>query len=113
LSDRPSLDAPDQRRAFVRTPVQIPVTVISSHRRKSDIANGKASDLSEGGMGVIVATDLTTHQPIWIQFKAPIYNQPVQIRAVVRHNSKGRYGVQFQHPTRDQLDQIQRIIGVA
>lgn len=97
----------------MRTPVQIPVTVISSQRRKSDIANGKASDLSEGGMGVMVATDLSTHQPIWIQFTAPAFNQPVQMRAVVRHSSAGRYGLQFQQPTRDQLDQIQRIIAIA
>jgi c-di-GMP-binding flagellar brake protein YcgR len=97
----------------VRTPVQIPITVISSQRRKSDIANGKASDLSEGGMGVRVATDLSTHQPIWVQFTAPAFNQPIQMRAVVRHSSDGRYGIQFEHATRDQLEQIQKIIALS
>ena len=113
LIDRPSVSDAEQRRAFARTPVQIPVTVISSQRRKTDVANGKTNDLSEGGMSVIVATDLSVHQPIWIEFKAAYFNQPVQVRGVVRHGSAGRYGVEFQSASRDQVEQIHLIIGSA
>ena len=110
MSDDPSVPSADARRAFTRRAVGIPVTVISSQRRKTDVANGRASDLSEGGIGVIVSSDLTLHQPIWIEFRTPPYNQPVQMRGVVRHSSEGRYGVQFQSASRDQIEQIQRII---
>jgi c-di-GMP-binding flagellar brake protein YcgR len=113
VSDDPSVPSADARRAFARKPVRIPVTVISSQRRKTDVANGKASDLSEGGMGVVVSSDLTLHQPIWIEFRTPPYNQPVQMRGVVRHSSEGRYGVQFQSASRDQIEHIQRIIADA
>lgn len=113
MSDRPSVSNPDGRRAFARTLVHLPITVISSQRRKTDVVNGKASDLSEGGMAVVVASDLSVHQSIWIEFKAVVFNQPVQMRGIVRHSSEGRYGVEFQSPSRDQLEQIQRIIGAA
>jgi len=110
LADIPSQES---RRAFARKPVQFPVTVISSERLKSEIINGKASDLSVAGMGVIIASNLSVDQAIWIEFRALAFNQPLQIRAVVRHASVGRYGVQFLSSSRDHLHHIQQLIGSA
>ena len=63
--------------------------------------------------GVIVVSNLSVDQAIWIEFRALAFNQPLQIRAIVRHASLGRYGVQFQSPSRDHLHHIQQLIGSA
>ena len=67
---------------------------------------GRSTDLSEGGLGVMVAGELIPGQPVAIELRLPNVAPPIRARAQVRYHDRLRYGLQFIGLSLEQLEMI-------
>jgi hypothetical protein len=109
MSALPSLalaPGPTSRRTFRRYPLAVRVDVITLRSGIPDSLPGRCTDLSEDGVGAIIAGDLTTGQQIGIELRLPHINVPVQARALIRHDQGLHFGLQFLKLTPEQREMI-------
>jgi len=69
------------------------VTVLSGDDYKQLDAHGK--DLSEAGIGMLVASELTIGEVFSLNFSIPGSSQAWDVRAVLRHRRGYHYGFEF------------------
>jgi TonB family protein len=96
MSAAPSLvfeDAP--RRAFLRHPISVPVDVIVLRSGVPENLPGRCTDLSEIGVGAVVAGQLGAGQQVAVELRLPNVGVPLRARAVVRYQSRLRCGIEF------------------
>lgn len=84
-----------QRRAFPRQPVHVPVDVVVLQSGVPEILPGRCTDLSESGVGAIIAGELVPNQQVGLELRLPNVGVPVRARALVRHQVQLRCGLQF------------------
>jgi c-di-GMP-binding flagellar brake protein YcgR len=107
------------RRAFERSFVDIPVTLISISRGTTNLYEARTADLSEGGMGLVTSAPLVPNQPVSIEFTIPLVNQLLKLTAIVKHQlaieagESDRYGLEFSQATVAQRNQIKRLAAYA
>jgi len=58
---------------------------------------GYTLEISEGGMGVVPASQLLVGESVRIEFLVPHMSSPVQATAIVRHQRERCFGLQFLH----------------
>ncbi len=88
--------APDRRpRLYPRYRCDFPVAVnmFSSDGHQELSAHGK--DLSEGGIGVLVAAELGPGEVVSLAFSLPGTSEPWTVRAVLRYRRGYHYGFEF------------------
>jgi TonB family protein len=73
----------------------VPLDVIILRSGIPDSLPGRCTDLSEGGVGAVVAGDLTMGQQIGVELRLPNVGVPVRTRALVRYHDQLRCGLQF------------------
>jgi hypothetical protein len=100
------IPGPTSRRTVRRYPLDARVDVITLRSGIPDSLPGRCTDLSEDGLGAIIAGDLSTGQQIGIELRLPHVNVPVQARALVRHDQGLRFGLQFLKLTPEQREMI-------
>lgn len=101
----PSFDSAS-RRHVARNPVTVPVDVVTL---KSGIPNtmpGRCTDLSEGGLGVVVAGRLIPGQSVALELRLPNVGLPIRARAQVRYQNDLHYGLQFLGLSMEQREMI-------
>lgn len=84
-----------QRRAFPRQPVQVTLDVLVLRSGLPEDLPGRCTDLSESGVGAIIAGQLFPGQQVAVQFRLPNVGVPVRARAFVRYQDLLRCGLQF------------------
>src|SRR5215471_17218049 len=89
-----SLDASSQR-AIPRRPLFVPLDVIVLRSGIPENLPGRCTDLSEGGVGAIVAGDLIPGQQVAVELRLPNVGVPMRARALVRYQQRLRCGLQF------------------
>jgi TonB family protein len=67
---------------------------------------GRCTDISEGGLGAVVAGDLSPGQQVAIELRLPHVGVPLRARAFVRYQSRLSCGLELVALSRDQLDMI-------
>ena len=82
------------RRAFPRFPVKVPLDVIALRSGFPQNLPGRCTDVSEGGVGAMVAGELAAGQQIAVEFRLPNVG-PLRARALVRYQDKVRCGFEF------------------
>ncbi len=82
------------RRAFPRFPVKVPLDVIALRSGIPQNLPGRCTDVSEGGVGAMVAGELAAGQQIAVEFRLPNVG-PLRARALVRYQDKVRCGFEF------------------
>ena len=90
----PALDK-KPRRGFPRYPVRVALDVIALRSGVPESLPGRCTDLSEGGVGGMVAGELTPGQQIALELRLPNVGVPVRARANVRYQGKLRCGFEF------------------
>src|ERR1700751_2070274 len=95
-----------QRRDFPRCPINVPFDVIALRSGVPDNLPGRCTDLSEGGVGGMVAGELKPFQQVAIEFRLPNVGVPVRARAVVRYQGKLRCGFEFVGIAAEQQEMI-------
>jgi TonB family protein len=83
------------RRASRRHPINVPLDLIALRSGVPENLPGRCTDISEAGVGAVVAGELATGQQIAIELRLPNVGVPVRVRALVRYQSRLRCGLEF------------------
>ena len=84
-----------QRRAFPRHPLHVPLDVIALRSGVPENLPGRCTDLSETGVGAVIAGELVLDQQVAVELRLPNVGVPVRARALVRHQSRLHCGMEF------------------
>jgi TonB family protein len=94
------------RRAFRRYPLNVPLDLIALKSGIPEDLPGRCTDISEAGLGAVVAGELLSGQQVAIELRLPRVSVPVCARAVVRHQSRLQCGLELIGLSPDQKDMI-------
>ena len=95
-----------QRRAFPRRAVRVPLDVVMPRSGVFENFFGRCTDLSETGVGAIVAGKLVLDQQVAVEVLLPNFGVPVRARARVRYQKQLRCGLQFRGLPVEQREMI-------
>ena len=96
----------ESRRTHVRHDIRIPMDVIVLRSGVPENIPGRCLDVSEGGVGVVVAGAFAPGQEIGVEMRLPNVAPPFQTRARVRHQGALRCGLEFVGLSKDQREMI-------
>jgi TonB family protein len=84
-----------QRRNSPRHSIHVPLDVIALRSGVPENLPGRCTDLSEGGVGGMVAGELSVGQHVAVELRLPNVGVPVRARALVRYQGQLRCGFEF------------------
>lgn len=84
-----------ERRRHPRYPVDVPVKVTRGAESTSRSYLGRGTNIGEGGLEALIATELNVSERIQVEITVPYSSQPIKIAAVVTSRNGYRYGLQF------------------
>jgi TonB family protein len=90
----PVLEA-TRERGFDRHPINVPLDLIALRSGVPDNLPGRCTDISEAGVGAVVAGELAAGQQVAVELRLPNVGVPVRARALVRYQSRLRCGFEF------------------
>jgi len=89
-------NSPGRRlRLYPRYRCEFPVTLTIFHGAGHEQMQAHARDLSEGGIGVLVAAELSPGDVASLVFVLPPNSEPWTVRAVLRYRRGYHYGFEF------------------
>jgi TonB family protein len=94
------------RRVFFRHPINVPLDLIALRSGVPENLPGRCTDISESGVGAVVAGELATGQQVAVELRLPNVGVPVKVRALVRYQSRLRCGFVFVGLTVEQREMI-------
>ena len=97
---------PESRRRFSRYPTDIALDVVALQSGIPNNMPGRCTDLSEAGLGAVVAGALIAGQSVAIELRLPNVGVPVRARAQVRYQDRLRCGLQFVGLSVEQREKI-------
>jgi hypothetical protein len=117
LERRPQRSAhPTQERSIFRRwqryRLNLPVRLIVTRDDGTRIAEGRASDISEGGLLIFAGIELRGNDQITVEFTPPYSSAPVRAPGVVRHRRGYNYGVEFRSETATDREQTAKFRGL-
>lgn len=95
-------------RRWQRYRLNLPIRLIACREDSTRIMEGRANDISEGGMLVFAGLELKPEDKVFIEFTPPYSSSPVRAPGVVRHRRGYNYGIQFLMDTLDDKEQAER-----
>jgi len=101
----PVLDSASRRR-FLRYPLNVSLEVVALQSGIPNNMPGRCTDLSEAGLGAVVAGELIAGQAIAIELRLPNVGLPVRARAQVRYQDRLQCGLQFVGLSVEQREKI-------
>lgn len=100
----PAVPAP--RRSFPRHPISVALDVIVLRSGIPESLPGRCTDLSESGVGAVVAGELAAGQQVALELRLPGIGLPVRARALVRYHERLRCGMLFVGLSPEQREMI-------
>jgi len=79
-------------------------------RGTQTVFHGRTKDISENGVGAIVAGELNTEEALELEFYLPGKLNPVKLKAEVRHHHGFQYGFRFLDISDQQREMIREAI---
>ncbi len=76
------------------------------------VCEGRSSDLSEEGAGLIIEADLLPGETVSLSFVLPTAAEPLLVYGMVRHRSGQQYGIEFLDITPAQREAVRRLCEV-
>ncbi|MFY9660263.1 MAG: PilZ domain-containing protein [Terriglobales bacterium] len=95
-----------QRRAFSRYPISVPLDLIALRSGVPENLPGRCTDISESGVGLVVAGELGVGLQVAVEFRLPQVGVPVRVRALVRYQSRLHCGLEFVGLSAEQREMI-------
>jgi TonB family protein len=83
------------QRNFPRQPINVPLDLIALRSGVPENLPGRCTDISEVGVGAVVAGEMAAGQQVAVELRLPNVGVPVRARALVRYQSRFRYGLEF------------------
>src|ERR1039457_6059671 len=90
----PTLDQ-TPKRVSPRHPIHVPLDLIALRSGVPENLPGRCTDISETGVGAVVAGELAAGQQIAVELRLPNVGVPVRARALVRYQTRLRCGLEF------------------
>jgi len=84
-----------RERVFPRHPINVPLDLIALRSGVPDNLPGRCTDISEVGIGAVVAGELAAGLQVAVELRLPNVGVPVRARALVRYQSRLRCGFEF------------------
>src|SRR6266481_6196332 len=84
-----------RERGFPRHPINVPLDLIALRSGVPDNLPGRCTDISEVGVGAVVAGELAAGLQVAVELRLPNVGVPVRARALVRYQSRLRCGFEF------------------
>jgi periplasmic protein TonB len=97
---------PSEARRFSRQPISVPLDVIVLRSGVPENLPGRCLDLSEGGVGAMVAGELSVGQQVAVELRLPDVGVALRARARVRYQGKLRCGFEFAGLPREQHEMV-------
>jgi TonB family protein len=94
------------QRISPRHPINVPLDLIALRSGVPENLPGRCTDISEAGVGAVVAGELATGQQVAVELRLPNVGVPVRARALVRYQSRLRCGLEFVGLTVEQREMI-------
>jgi hypothetical protein len=82
-------------RRWLRTPIGVPISVTTLRSGVPEEIPGRAWDVCEKGMGLILAAQLHSGEGAIVEFLLPFAAHSIRRRSVVRHQDGLRHGLEF------------------
>ena len=82
-------------RRWQRYRLNLPIRVIVTRDEGTRIADGRANDISEGGMLIFAGIELRAEDQVMVEFTPPYSSTPLRAPGIVRHRRGYNYGVEF------------------
>lgn len=83
------------QRQFPRRPLNVPLDLIALRSGIPENLPGRCTDLSEAGVGVVVAGELAAGQQVALALRLPNTGVSIRARALVRYQSRSQCGLVF------------------
>lgn len=100
-----ALEATPQRR-FSRHPINVPLDLIALRSGIPETLPGRCTDISETGLGAVIAGELAIGQQVALELRLPNVGLPVRARSLVRYQSGLRCGLEFSNLSVEQQEMI-------
>ena len=84
-----------RERVFPRHPINVNLDLIVLRSGVPDNLPGRCTDISEAGVGAVVAGELAAGLQVAVELRLPNVGVPVRARALVRYQSRLRCGFEF------------------
>jgi hypothetical protein len=98
------------RRSFPRHPINVPLDLIALRSGVPENLPGRCTDISEAGVGAVVAGQLAPGQQVAVELRLPNVGVPVRARALVRYQSRLRCGLEFVGLSAEQREMIRYFV---
>src|SRR5258708_6711238 len=95
-------------RLWQRFRLNLPVRLIVSRDNRTRITDGRANDISDGGLLIFAGFELGLGDSVFVEFTPPFSGEAVRAHGIVRHRRGYNYGVQFHSETSAEADQIKK-----
>jgi hypothetical protein len=96
-------------RRWQRYRLNLPIRVIVARKKDGTrIADGRANDISEGGMLIFAGIELRGDERVQVEFTPPYSSSPIRVPGIVRHRRGYNYGVEFRSETAADEEQIEK-----
>jgi c-di-GMP-binding flagellar brake protein YcgR len=99
-----------RRRRYPRYRCDFAVVVTLLAGKNYQKLSAHCKDLSEAGMGTIIAAELTSGDVVSLSFSLPGSIEPWEVRAVLRHRRGYHYGFEFLSLAMEQIDVLKNFI---
>ena len=104
----PSSNPRTSFRQWQRYRLNLPIRLIVSRDGITRILEGRAQDVSQGGLLVFAGLELKTGDGVFVEFTAPYSGEPLRAPGIVRQRRGYNYGVEFLHETTAEQEQTER-----
>src|SRR5580704_8924101 len=84
-----------QQRNSLRHSINVPVDLIALRFGVPENLPGRCTDISEVGVGAVVAGEMAAGQQVAIELRLPNIGAPMRACALVRYQSRLRCGLEF------------------
>ena len=95
-------------RSWQRFRLSLPVRLIVARDNATRITDGRANDISDGGLLLFAGFEVSLGDSVFVEFTPPFSGEAVRVRGVVRHRRGYHYGVQFYSETPAEDGQIKK-----
>ena len=75
--------------------LDVPLRVIVQKHGGSVIRDGRGTEISECGMGLMAGVELAVGEGLQIEFTLPYSSEPIRVSGAVRNRVGYRYGCEF------------------
>ncbi|MGE0405032.1 MAG: PilZ domain-containing protein [Candidatus Korobacteraceae bacterium] len=101
-----------EQRRWPRYQISVPVIVLIRREDKTVLANGRGTELNEGGLAVFVSAELAIDEEVEISFTPPYNNTPIEVRCAVRNRQGYIYGLEFLEGKAEDAQRVEQIRNV-